>query len=307
MRHRHRLLIAITLAWLSFGRAATADAIRDLQISLGVPQTDRGAYESFAKTARMARGDVSDAHLIDLAATVVQGIEPKRITLAIGSRLRVSSHGIPPDAEFGTFVARDQIISRMAQLAVARKDDAPETARTLARGAFVLAAQDRFFGSRVWRDATVDGKFDGMLAPKELDAIKRIHVEFGRAASAYAPSVLKHAPLLDEMIQAEKIDPEKAAEFCNLVAAAWTGTDISLGVRLKLAGRLWRFRCLATARNDEAAVKLVEATVVQLRSRASDPVVLKWLDQVVTEQGPSPRSSGVQIIRSPNDVKPAPK
>ena len=307
---RHLLILVLALASAqvaAYGGDPPISPSARLQFAVAIPVRDEGGLRQFGIIARTAQKDLSDAQLTALAKQLVRGVEPEALTDALYSRAKITSPALN-DREFGTAAARVQITIRLTEMAQRSAPADPETARMLLRAALLIAVHDRMGSHRVLAQFPRDDGLRQILAGNEemIRAVTAIADEIQISAKAYVDHIMISGPLLDEMIAGAAIDKDKAERFLRSASALWDTPETYLSDRWRTCGLLWRFRCLAAARQDTEALKLVESTVDSLRSRSRSTLVTTWLDQVMNEPGASPRSSGIKIITDPNQLKPKP-
>lgn len=280
-----------------------------VQQALGISAKDAGGFEALSRTCLLPRKALTDQLLVDLAGKIVQGLEPESVTIAIGDEIRLGQLGVGENRRFGTVAARAEITWRMIELARSLKTSKPDVASRLVRAAMVIAVQDRVSSHRALYELATDSELRaiGALDDTAAAVFQEVYAEIRAGAKAYTSRIITMAPLLDGIIEAPKIDMQKAQAFVSSLSEVWETPEANLDCRLFGTKLLWRLRCLATARQDEECLKLVRATVKRLEAQSKHPLVRGWLDRVESEPGPAPRSSGVKIITDPNQTKPEPR
>lgn len=124
----------------------------------------------------------------------------------------------------------------------------------------------------------------------------------GRVARSLIVAADAFDPLLDDKLMH---DTSKRGQLLAAIEQGWTDGRGYPSLQYSFARLLFQYACLEASRRNAKAMDDVRAAVERMRQHAECGHTQRWLDEVLRHDGPRPTSSGIQVIRDPNQLKPS--
>jgi hypothetical protein len=256
-------------------------------------------------------GVASEAQLRQLASAVIKGVMPGLLRSRVASLATASDE--QPKVQKGTGgigTWGDRMSLAKQLVSAAGKASDPKQARTFARAALVLGAQDA--GSGILPNLLRDPRISTLaeLNQKQLDELKALTAGNSKTIAAVHSDMIGAATHLGALIKAQKggarsLDITELESFLSNLRSGWQRADeISQRQRWMFANFAWRCCCLARAVGDQHAAGRLDEAVVALRDNTTDENELRWLTEALALPGGVPDGPGLTVISSPNQTKP---
>lgn len=287
----------------------------EVQSILGIPLRGREALALAEQYVARRTAGARDAELKPLveriADATVRGVEPDllgyvdRIDVRSTAWFLHTADGNPKHASMWAALKR-----QMAQLATEAADASPEKARILAQALIVIVAHNRveFDGDSIPHQISGRSLYD--LAQLTHEQRQRIDALRNRLRAQRVDCLVHYKATSDILTQLiETTEPRPLWEsslpaYIEHLRAGWPKCPDTLSVRFFLVSNTWRLACLARHHGIQDVPERLAPVIADLKAQSSDPVVLRWLDEVLTLKGGPPTRPVVKVIVSPNEAKP---
>lgn len=135
-----------------------------------------------------------------------------------------------------------------------------------------------------------------------LDANRDYVLSRGRSMQSISAAADAFDPLLDDKLMH---DTSKRGQLLAAIEQGWTDGRGYPSLQYSFARLLFKYACLEASRRNAKALDDIRAAVERMRRYAECAHTQRWLDEVLRHDGPRPTSSGIQVIRDPNQLKPS--
>jgi len=296
----------------SEGLSSPAATIQGL---LEVPTDGSGLAKGieFAKSRNLHLPSTEAGPDLDqMAALILEGGRPGWLTDQCLKRVRVDRHSTDYDRAADWMwcrsMERNRLISQLRKQATNSLSSDPARAKRLSRAALLFASNDLHgYGHSFVQSMGKDSDFIKALgvSSSQADEIRQIGARFVVSVEQNADEEALAAEL-DRLIATDAKDLPESDYLAWLrhFESRWANAGELPALRESHARYLWRFCCLMRARSMSAP--LAEATAVSKRLQSATPSVhgKRWLQEAITLPGPSPKDSGLKVVKVPDDTKP---
>jgi len=305
------IAVIVGLAGVSLGIESLARELpsEQLQRALEVPTEGDAALKLIAEFAALHQNRTSppDARerAIAIAEAALHGMPPDALTRDTLRGVTVAS-----DSFYGSEIvagARTKMYSILVR--EVQKPSDPQRARTLAQGLLVLMAQDRVLGLPSLAgevDSSSPALQTAALPDKVARVVQSIAGASGQSQEQTLGALRQTSKMLEGLIAAPNDDArwnDLKRGFCDPLEAGISAAGQRVDLHWSLLANAWRVACLAKANQRQAALDELDATLKRVRAATTDPIVMTWIDQVLTVPGPPPKRPAARFLDDPSQLK----
>jgi len=304
------LVCVLGAAWVRADDSPTGLPSKLVQSWLGVPLEGTEAMtliDQYTRVPPKTAADRSGA-LTEIAKAVLRGMDVDAMTRRSASRVTVATGLFGGDAGSESAVGLQARVLLEMERELKQTSDAV-TARSLARAAIILGAQDRLHGARMFPRLVREGS--AVLASAELTAeadagVRNLAQRIDAAMGENVPYLRSCSKTLIALIKGRD-DPatwsEAGKQFLKSFEAGMSKSADRLDLQWEYLAEAWRAVCLARASGQTGFVDEMASILEKLRAQTNDAVLLEWIGQVLTIPGGVPKGPVMKYIDNPNDMK----